>query len=182
MMYDYMQNRNCIHHLLMWAVICLVRWCLSLKFSPHTCSGVNFFNTSFANLLSMVYSLMQCNAQGSSFYSLLMVYSLMQCSGVKFFNSLSMVCSAWCNWKVPDNEVGRCFVFSQNCSPPFCCGGSACEKLQYRSNCHRPPRLERMCIVHATKIRGHPEGESALGASVACWKAACWCQAKMKCL
>ena len=119
---------------------------------------------------------MQCNAQGSSFYSLL--YSLMQCSGVKFFNSLSMVCSAWCNWKVPDNAVGQCFVFSQNCSPLFCCGGSACETLQYRSNCHRSPHLERMCIVHSTKIRGHPEGESALGASVACWKAACWRQAK----
>ena len=35
-----------------------------------------------------------------------------------------------------------------------------------------------MCIVHATKIGGHPEGESALGTSVACWKAACWRQAK----
>ena len=29
---------------------------------------------------------------------------------------------------------------------------------------------------HPTKIRGHPEGESALGASVACRKAARWCQ------
>ena len=32
----------------------------------------------------------------------------------------------------------------------------------------------------STKIRGHPEGESALGASVACWKAAGWRQAKGK--
>ena len=36
---------------------------------------------------------------------------------------------------------------------------------------------KRLC-AHSTKIRGHPEGESALGASVACWKAAGWRQAK----
>ena len=28
--------RSVIDHLVAWAVMCLVRWCLSLKFSPHT--------------------------------------------------------------------------------------------------------------------------------------------------
>ena len=37
-------------------------------------------------------------------------------------------------WKAPDNEVGLCFVSSQNCSLPFCCGGSACGRLQNHSN------------------------------------------------
>ena len=32
-----------VHHLLAWAVMCLVRWCLSLKFSPHTCIFFNIF-------------------------------------------------------------------------------------------------------------------------------------------
>ena len=32
-----------VHHLLAWAVMCLVRWCLSLKFSPHTCMFSNIF-------------------------------------------------------------------------------------------------------------------------------------------
>ena len=46
--------------------------------------------------------------------------------------------------KAPDNEVGLCFVSSQNCSLPFCCGGSACGRLQdhsinqYHQNYHCP--------------------------------------------
>ena len=34
-------------------------------------------------------------------------------------------------------------------------------------------------IEHCTKIWGHSEGESTLGASVACWKAASWGQADL---
>ena len=171
-----MQNRNCIDHLLTWAVMCLVRWCLSLKFSPHTCSGVKF-----CYLPSMVYSLMQCNAQGSSFLFTFNVVQLdaMQCSGVKFFkNFLSKVYSLM-QWKGTWQRSRSVFRFLSKLLPSRLLWWLRMWKTAISFKLSSSSSFKKdVCAVYSTKIGGHPEGESALGASVARWKAACWRQAK----